>query len=635
MAGRTFDLDVVGVAAGLDEGTALDALDAALASGLVVEIGIDQPDRPPSRLTPAAGMPAIGPVGLAGHATVRHPGDGQRTVPPPRWDRRTQRRRYQYRFAHDIVQRTVVRPAQRGPAARTCTARLADAIEGLRADDLDAHAARPRPPPRGQRRPARRPAGGASGPGPRPAQARERRAPSEALRLCCQALQPRARPTTRPCGPRSPPSWAWPQVAGRRPGGEETLLDGPAWPRMSGRLDLAGRAPRWAWPTGPHPHRPARRGGDADRRGAAHPARAGARPTPSARWCGPGCVARQIELGHDPGADDDLAGALGEPWPPLRRPARPPSWASTASTSGCTLAEELATTATAAGDRGHLVAGRPPPGDDRGDHRRPGRHRRGRRRAGQGGLRGRAPTAGAAAAGRAGGGPGRQPGPLRRGRGLAAGSADATAAAPIRRSARLVPPAGSQVDRQLFVTRWLQARPGDCRPRVPDRSTVERALVALDRADRGRARISLHAVATGVDPLPEGDEWLHAAGLLGLAAAELGDPGIAAAARNLLAPHAELRLRRRLPHLRGHGHASTWAGWRPLTGDLARRRAPPQLGAAPPHRGPRPAPGWRSASNALAGVLEDRGRSSDRDWSTALRSEADLGRPPPRHAAPA
>src|SRR4029450_9149535 len=36
VAGRTFELDVVGVAAGLHEGTALDALAQAVASGLVV-----------------------------------------------------------------------------------------------------------------------------------------------------------------------------------------------------------------------------------------------------------------------------------------------------------------------------------------------------------------------------------------------------------------------------------------------------------------------------------------------------------------------------------------------------------------------------------------------------------------------
>jgi hypothetical protein len=171
----------------------------------------------------------------------------------------------------------------------------------------------------------------------------------------------------------------------------------------------------------------------------------------------------------------------------------------------------------------------------------------------------------------------------------------------------------------MFVSRWLQGGLATA-DLGPDLSTVERALVALDRADRGRARIGLHAVATGVDPLPEGDGWLHAAGLLGLAAAELGDPGIAAAARNLLAPHAEL--------VCGVGYR-TFVGTATfhlgrlaaLTGDLA--EAERHLTSALSHHTAAGARPWVALSkHALAGVLEERGRSSDRDWIDGLRSEA-------------
>jgi hypothetical protein len=149
---------------------------------------------------------------------------------------------------------------------------------------------------------------------------------------------------------------------------------------------------------------------------------------------------------------------------------------------------------------------------------------------------------------------------------------------------------------------------------------VERALVALDRGDRGRARISLHAVAVGIEGLPDGDEWLHTAGLLALAAAELGDTNIAAAARNLLSPHTEV--------VCGVGYR-TFVGTATfhlgrlaaLTGDLG--DAERHLSSALGHHSAAGARPWVALTqNALADVLEARGRASDRDLVTARRSEA-------------
>jgi hypothetical protein len=342
-------------------------------------------------------------------------------------------------------------------------------------------------------------------------------------------------------------------------------------------------------------------------------------------------VARQIELGQDVASDDDLTGALAA----LRRQL--------AVLVGLrqlderlTLAEELATTAGAAGDRTHLVLAA--------HHRATIAAVVGDRPATDGALE---VLAKAAAAEGATPGTGQRllieravTQAVSQGRfteavaearaetGADARDATATDADEGGVAADLWPPAGSQVARQLFVARWLQgdlARDGGPAPEAADSSgtglaTVERALVALDRGDRGRARVSLHAVATGVEPLPEGDEWLHAAGLLGLAAAELGDPAIAAAVRSLLAPHAEL--------VCGVGYR-TFVGTATfhlgrlaaLTEDLG--DAERHLMSALSHHTAADARPWVVLSkHALAGVLEARGRSSDRDWVDGLRSEA-------------
>ena len=133
VVGARFDLDIAACAAGLDEGPLLDAADAALASGLVVE----QTDTT-------------------------------------------------YRFPHDIVRRTLAAHLS-GARRRSLHRRTADAIEELRAHDLDAHAAilahhtSAGADPAGDGRAtlwARRAS----------AQAAQRSAPAEAVRLCRQAL---------------------------------------------------------------------------------------------------------------------------------------------------------------------------------------------------------------------------------------------------------------------------------------------------------------------------------------------------------------------------------------------------------------------------------------------------------------
>jgi hypothetical protein len=610
---------VVGVAAGLDESTALDALDAALASGLVVEIGGDQPERldRPVRLTPAAGIPAIGPVGSPVTPPFGTPvmGSSFLGIGPSG----AGRRRYQYRFAHDIVQRTVYRQLS-GPRRRHLHARLADAIEALRADDLSAHV-----PALAHHR--------AAGAGPTgdwravkwaraaAAQARERRAPNEVLRLCMQALQhvPREDAALRA---EVITEVGLAQVQAGDPRGEQTLLDGAVRARMSGRLDLAARAAL----------------GLADLARTRTALRAEAATlidevlrTPPRRGetealeqlVRARLVARQIELGHAPwpdGGHDVEAGgvdAFGDALAALRRQLGLLVGLRNLD-ERLTLAEELATTATAAGDRAHLVlaahhratiaamVGDRAATDEAVEVLAKAASEDGTANPGPGLLAERAVTLAVAE--------GRFPDAL-----AAATPSAPGAAASEEATVGVQPPAGSQIERQLFVARWLQGRLADDDPDAAT-SAVERALVSLARGDRGRARVALFAVATGVDPLPDGDTWLHAAGLLGLAAVELGDEVIADAVRNLLAPHAEL--------VCGVGYR-TFVGTTTfhlgrlaaLTGDLA--EAERHLNSALSHHTAAQARPWVVLSkHALADVLEARGRSSDRDWIAGLRSEA-------------
>jgi hypothetical protein len=133
VAGGRFDLDIAGAAAGLDDRELVDAADAALASGVVVEETADR-----------------------------------------------------YRFPHDVVRRSLV-DGLSGARRRMLHRRTADAIERLRAHDLDAHASAL----------ARHTAAGSDPAGDEravrwarraSALAAQRSAPAEAARLCHQAL---------------------------------------------------------------------------------------------------------------------------------------------------------------------------------------------------------------------------------------------------------------------------------------------------------------------------------------------------------------------------------------------------------------------------------------------------------------
>ncbi len=186
MAGVGFDLDVAGAVAGLDEDPMLDAVDAALRTGLVVEETADR-----------------------------------------------------YRFAHDIVRRTLV--AQLSAARlRALHRRTADAVERLRGRDLDAeaavlaHHAAAGADPGGDLRAvlwARRASAQASG----------RRAPAEAARLCRQALT-HVPPDDGALLAEVTTELGAAELAAGEPGGATTLAEGASLARRHGRPDVVGRA---------------------------------------------------------------------------------------------------------------------------------------------------------------------------------------------------------------------------------------------------------------------------------------------------------------------------------------------------------------------------------------------------------
>jgi len=104
-------------------------------------------------------------------------------------------------------------------------------------------------------------------------------------------------------------------------------------------------------------------------------------------------------------------------------------------------------------------------------------------------------------------------------------------------------PPGTILERQLLVARWLQHASSRTLT-VPiagaPASLVERSLVDLLSGARGKASLTVRSLVTGAEPMPTGDEWLHAVGLLGFATVELGDPVIAEALREMLTPVAHL-----------------------------------------------------------------------------------------------
>jgi DNA-binding SARP family transcriptional activator len=185
VAGSRFELDLVATAAGLDEDATLDGLDAALASGLVVEESDER-----------------------------------------------------YRFPHDIVRRTLVAQLS-GARRRALHARLADAIEARRPDRLAAYTAvlahhtSATAGPRGDQRAVGWSRAAA-------AQATARRALVEAVRLERQAL---SHLPGDDGGQRAEVlmELAIALLAAGDPGGESTLIDAAAAARQHGRPDVLAR----------------------------------------------------------------------------------------------------------------------------------------------------------------------------------------------------------------------------------------------------------------------------------------------------------------------------------------------------------------------------------------------------------
>ena len=206
VGGARFDLDVASATAGLDGDAALDAVDAALRSGLIAEETADR-----------------------------------------------------YRFTHDIVRRTLAARLS-GARERALHRRTADAVERLRSRDLDAHVAvlahhaAAGADPGGDRRAvlwARRAS----------AQAARRSAPAEAVRLCRQALA-HVPPGDGALLAEVTTELGAAELGAGEPGGATTLADGAALAHRHGQPEVLGRAAlALADAAEDHPHhRPAAQG---------------------------------------------------------------------------------------------------------------------------------------------------------------------------------------------------------------------------------------------------------------------------------------------------------------------------------------------------------------------------------------
>lgn len=568
VAGPSFELDLVAHAAGVAPEEALDGLDGLLSVGLVTE---------------ATGAPA-------------HP--------------------HRHRFAHDVVRRAVYEQLSEA-RRRTLHTRMADAVEELRAADLGGYS----------RALADHRAAGAAPWGDRRAvrwgwlaadHATENHEPSEAVRLHQGALdhvpvddhELRAEALTR---------LGLAQVRAGHPNGDRTLLDGAIQARRCGRLDIAAEAAIGLGEV--VTARPRLRGEAAalvadilSRVGADHlagRARAGA----------PGAVddlamarllARHAHLGgHVAPATGTTSAALQALGHRLRALEGPDHLE-----HRLTLADELLALATAAQNtRCRVLAAH---------HRAMAAETTGECPAREDAL-----AALAAAAGES----------HLFGDALLADHAVAVAVAQGRftdaaTTARLAgaiahpgpeeisPAPGSVPARQMLVAAWLRAYPW-----APDdacldgpRHAADDALAALIGGDRGGAHLAVRALATGAEPLPPGDEWLHVLGVMGLVAAEVGDPTTAEAVRAMLTPYAHLNCG--LGYRSFVGPASLHLGRLAIAaGDWgeAERHLTSALGVLTAKR----AQPWVAvAQHALARALEARGRPSDRRSARALRAEA-------------
>ncbi|HVK25574.1 MAG TPA: BTAD domain-containing putative transcriptional regulator [Actinokineospora sp.] len=189
-------------------------------------------------------------------------------------------------------------------------------------------------------------------------------------------------------------------------------------------------------------------------------------------------------------------------------------------------------------------------------------------------------------------------------------------------SAGLTPAAGSLAQRQMLIARWLRYGGGAIAPdqSTPGHEGAERALAAILRGDRGLPHLTVRALAINAEPLPSGDEWPHAVGVLALSAVELGDAATAEAVRGLLSPYPDL---------------TCGVGYRTFVGTAAFHLgrlavvvgdwddAERQLSAALSQLAGRRARPWMAlAQLALAKALDSRNKVGDRRCAQALRAEA-------------
>jgi DNA-binding SARP family transcriptional activator len=546
VGGARFDLDVAGAAAGLDGDAELDAVDAALRTGLIVEETADR-----------------------------------------------------YRFTHDIVRRTLV--ARLGGARRRALhRRTADAVERLRSRDLDAHAAvlahhaAAGADPGGDRRAvlwARRAS----------AEAARRSAPAEAVRLCRQAMAhvpPRdgallAEVTTE---------LGAAELAAGEPGGAATLADGAALAHRHGRRDVLGRAAlALAGAAEDRPgHRPAARelvdlalaaGGDGADEG-----RDEAETVLRARL-----YVRRLRLGGAP------AGGLTLPDGPALLAALHRSTVALAGPAHLDerrlLADEFATLADAVGDlrfavlaAHHQAMAAAEAGDevvvDKALAVLEDAARRGSAFAAA--MVAERTVASLTAEGR-----------------VADARAALEAAVGAVTAAVSAGSAGAAAELDLKA-----AAPGDPVPLDPPEAVRARHRVVLDwlagdDPDRG--------LLSGLPP--DGAGRLHALAVDALAVAGGGRPVAVAEVRAALAPYADRTCG--VGYLSFVGAASFHLGrLAAAAGDWA--DAERHLQAALRHHTVLRARPWVALTQrALAGVLEARGRTSDREWIAGLRSEAD------------
>ncbi|WP_436494525.1 BTAD domain-containing putative transcriptional regulator [Actinokineospora sp. HUAS TT18] len=191
-----------------------------------------------------------------------------------------------------------------------------------------------------------------------------------------------------------------------------------------------------------------------------------------------------------------------------------------------------------------------------------------------------------------------------------------------RTASEVAPPPGDLAQRQMLIARWLRYGGGSIAPDQPTlgHEGAERALAAILRGDRGLPHLTVRALAINAEPLPSGDEWPHAVGVLALAAVELGDAATAESVRGLLAPYPDL---------------TCGVGYRTFVGTAAFHLgrlavavgdwddAERHLSAALSQLAGRRARPWMAlAQLALAKALDNRNKVGDRRTALALRAEA-------------